>query len=496
LRLTLNNHLKIIATFLILALGFSLGWEKSQAVEALPSSLVRIEITSDSELARFASLDIPIYAHLLDDQGNMYILAVLDSEGQNRLASLDFPNRVLDPDSRDAAYYLIYTPHPVDQTQIRKMGVILEITDRFILVRWDAKDIQDLPVFQFNMQRLLPYSLEYPSGEPDGRIAAAITPNPAIQAMIDKVSTGTAHDYVGDLSGEWAITINGNPYTISTRYSYDEIPIKKATRFVYDHLTSLGLVTDYDDYAIKGVPLRHVIAEQPGSSTSECIVLLVGHLDSTVWGSTINNLPGYAPGADDNASGSTGVMIAADVLHKHQFACTIRYVLFTGEEQIADPDIDTFGSRVYVQTVYNSGDNVIAIINLDMIGYNSDQYEIIEFHTRPGNSGDLAIANLFKGVIQAYGINLTPQIVQDGLAWSDHKSFWYFGYSAILAMEDYQDFTPNYHTTGDRLSTLDTSYMADFIRAAVGTVAHLAGYIPPEPEPLEKFFFPLILQSE
>jgi hypothetical protein len=492
----LNKHRKIFIGFTLLAFSLVFVRANSLASERQQAALLRIEINGDDDLERFADLNIPIMAQLWDEQEGHYLLAVLDSAWQSQLTQLGFPNRVLDPDPQGAAYYLVYTPHPVDVSQISTRGVILESTYRYQLVRWRSEDIRDLLSYQYKMQPLFPYHLEIPSDEAVLQLATDITPDPAIQAMIDTINTTTAYDYVGDLSGEWQITVNGNPYTLSTRYSYDEIPIKKATKFVYEHFTGLGLYTDFDDYVLKGVPLRHVIAEQPGLSNPECIVMLVGHLDSTVWGSSQTSLPSYAPGADDNASGSTGVLMAADALHQHEFACTIRYVLFTGEEQIADWDIDIFQSRDYVQQIYNNDDNVVAVINLDMIGYNSNPQEIIELHTRNGNSGDLAIANLFKDVIQIYDINLTPQIVQDGLSWSDHKSFWDFGYSAILAMEDWEDFTPNYHTTGDRLSTLDTNYLADFIRAAVGTVAHLAGYIPPEPDPLETLFLPLIIKSE
>ena len=286
--------------------------------------------------------------------------------------------------------------------------------------------------------------------------------------MIDQVQADTAYDYIGDLSGEWSVTINGSPYKILTRYSYAEIPIKKATRFAYEHFTGLGLYSYYDHYYLGGNERRSVIAEQPGLVDPDCIVLLVGHLDS------ISQAPyNIAPGADDNASGSAGVLIAADILHNYNFGCTIRYILFTGEEQ------GYYGSEAYAADMYAAGENITAVVNLDMLGYNSDSCPVIELHTRPSNAGDLAIANLFVDVIAAYNINLTPQIVADGLSWSDHSPFWDYGYSAILSMEDFSDFTPYYHSTNDKLNTIDPYYLADFIKAALGTTAHLAGPFSP-----------------
>jgi hypothetical protein len=352
------------------------------------------------------------------------------------------------------------------------------------LIRALPAQAEELSQSGFEIRHLWLDRLVLPVTAPKLQSMVAVAPDPAIQNMVHQISSTTAYNYVGNLSGAWSVLVNDNPYTIATRYSYAQIPIKKATRFVYEHFTGLGLTTYYDFYFLYGVELRNVIAEQPGVTNPDCIVLLTGHLDS------ISNDPyNLAPGADDNASGSAGVLLAADVLHQYPFECTIRYVLFTGEEQ------GYWGSKAYADDVYAADENIIAVVNLDMLGYNSDPYEVIELHTRPGNSGDLAIANLFKGVIQAYDLNLTTQILDDGLSFSDHSPFWSKGYSAILCIEDwYGDRTPDYHRTTDRLSTLDISYLRDYIRAAVGTVAHLATPVPPEPASL--FYFPLVYKSD
>jgi hypothetical protein len=60
---------------------------------------------------------------------------------------------------------------------------------------------------------------------------------------------------------------------------------------------------------------------------------------------------------------------------------------------------------------------------------------------------------------------------------SDHASFWQFGYPAILAIEDDDDFTPYYHTSNDRLASLSLDYFAEFVRAALASLAHLGGLL-------------------
>jgi Zn-dependent M28 family amino/carboxypeptidase len=95
---------------------------------------------------------------------------------------------------------------------------------------------------------------------------------------------------------------------------------------------------------------------------------------------------------------------------------------------------------------------------------------------RPGNGNDYAIADLFAQAVGAYGINLVPQIVDDGLSFSDHSPFWNYGYPALLAIEDWNDHTPYYHTTNDQLENLNLPYYTDAVKAALATFAPWAAW--------------------
>ncbi len=453
------------------------------------AALLHLQIKDDHQLEAFIRLGLPVYAHYWELSGAQVLLVEASPETQAQIESLGIPFRLLDPDTRQAAYFMVYTPHPLDPALLPENTRILETTSDFWLLRAAPQEMLALSQSGFEVLRLTLHPLVLGINRPASLITASLTPNPAIQAMIDQVSEATATSYVGDLSGANTVNVNDNPYTFATRYTWAEIPIKKATRFAYEHFINLDMTTYYDTYFLSGVELRHVIAEQPGQADPECIVLLTSHLDSTS-----NDPYNNAPGADDNASGASGVLLAADILHQYEFACTLRYALFTGEEQVVT--YGYFGSKFYAEELAARDENIVAVINLDMIGYNSDKYEIIELHARPDHPSEVTIANLFKNVITAYDINLTTQIItQNILYWSDHVSFWDVGYPAILAMEDYQDLTPYYHLTSDRLGTLDNAYLTDFIRATVGTLAHLAGYIPPPP-PTEEVYLPVIFSSE
>lgn len=301
-------------------------------------------------------------------------------------------------------------------------------------------------------------------------VSALGEPDPLIEEMIAQVNSATVSLYDGNLSGENEVTIGAQPYTINTRYSYSGEPVQKATQFVYEHFQNLGLDVEYHDYNWSGNNWRNVVATKPGLTDPDDIYIICAHVDSRA--ETHQTALTNAPGADDNASGTTAVMIAADILSQYAFDYTIRFVAFTGEEQ------GLIGSHYYAQDAYYEGDNIVGVLNLDMIAYDSDADSVIELHAGTG-AGSIAIASLFTDVVDTYDIDLVPQIITYGATdRSDHASFWGHDYDAILAIEDWQDFTPYYHTTNDQLSTLNIPYFTEFVKASVGTIASMSGLLP------------------
>lgn len=103
----------------------------------------------------------------------------------------------------------------------------------------------------------------------------------------------------------------------------------------------------------------------------------------------------------------------------------------------------------------------------------------------PGDSPlDGPLADVFLQIVSAYRIDLIPERqYQTGIyVGSDHGMFWAQGYPAISIMEDSSDdFNPYYHSQYELLEHLNMAYCTNIIRAAVGTVAHVAGLLGPRP---------------
>ena len=143
-----------------------------------------------------------------------------------------------------------------------------------------------------------------------GAIPSDIEYDPLIAGMIAQVTSTTVYSYDGSLSGEWPVKIGGSPYTIVTRHTYSGEPIQKATQYVYEHFEHLGLDVVYHQWG--GSTYPNVIATKVGLTNPDDIYILCAHLDDMPEGP-------MAPGADDNGSGSTAVMIAADILTQYNF---------------------------------------------------------------------------------------------------------------------------------------------------------------------------------
>jgi hypothetical protein len=426
--------------------------------------LVRIDLAGESQLAPLAEMGLQIIAQIGTDQAGIAVAALADGQQQQALARLGYPYTVLDAEPEGASYYLLYGLAE-ELSQASEVVPLLMVEGRQAVIRATPDQAERLDTLGIRQMLLTPHTIVAPPEQAIAMQPTTITPSPAIQGMIDQLTTATLFNYVGQLSGEQSVIVGGEPYTILTRYTPTSTPIQKATRFVYEHLQALGLPVGYDYYILPGWDLekRNVLAQQTGDEQPGRIFLLTAHLDS--YSQDPYNL---APGADDNASGSAAVMAIADILSQHYFDCTLRYILFTGEEQ------GLRGSIAYANDVVALGENVEAVLNLDMLGYNSaGTAPTIELHTRPDNARDLAIANLFADAVAAYNLSLTPQILPDRLSFSDHAPFWDRGYPAILAIEDWDDHTPYYHRTTDQLETLHMTYYTQFAKAALATFAHM-----------------------
>ncbi len=442
------------AVVLALAAG---GWATArQEPEGPLVALVDVERPLDE-------LGLPVYAHLVDARGAEVAIveapvAALEARG--------LVYRVLDTEPGERSYVLASERTPGARGRVLARHEPLHDDGRHLLFRGGqetALELQQLGMATWPLPAQ-PLVLRAPLPRP---AAAPASYDPLVAAMVAQVNEAAVLAYCRQLSGAEPAVIGGANYTITRRQTNSGVPIEKATQFAAEHLERQGLAASYHLWSRNGYSGRNVVADVPGGERASELVLVVAHLDDVP-------MSGSAPGADDNASGSVAVMLAAEIMRRYTFERTVRFVFFTGEEQ------GLYGSAAYAQTLADAGANVVAVVNLDMIAYENLGAPVVSLHTRPswnpGHAADREIAQTFVDVVGLYGLGaaLAPVVVADGMPWSDHSSFWNRGYAALLAIEDDNDFNPYYHTTADTVDKLDAAYFTAFVKASVATAAHLA----------------------
>jgi photosystem II stability/assembly factor-like uncharacterized protein len=213
-----------------------------------------------------------------------------------------------------------------------------------------------------------------------------------------------------------------------------------------------------------GEAWKNVVATKTGSVNPRQEVIICGHMDNT------SQLPiTDAPGADDNGSGSTAVMEVARIFSETPFEKTIKFCLWTGEEQ------GLLGSGAYAEEAFENQDNIVGVFNFDMICWDANNDHHGELHC--GTMGaSIELGELLEEVVVDYNIDLSTALFTSGsINLSDHASFWDYNYPAVLGIEDLTgDYNPFIHTTDDNIAFVNASYFTEYVKAAVGAAASLA----------------------
>ena len=214
----------------------------------------------------------------------------------------------------------------------------------------------------------------------------------------------------------------------------------------------------------------NVIAVQKGLVYPDEYVVCGAHYDS------YNNTPGHpdslrAPGADDNASGTSGILETAYLLSRCKFERSILYCGWAAEE------IGLIGSAAFAKDCADHLLDIVGYFNLDMIGYLEEGSDI---HVNlMYTSQDSLFANFVFDFSHIYFPEM--RIWQDWLSWgdSDYSSFNRNGYPAVHTFEDTHHSSPFIHTPDDILgvSVNNMNQVKRFTELNVGLVATLAGLV-------------------
>lgn len=190
----------------------------------------------------------------------------------------------------------------------------------------------------------------------------------------------------------------------------------------------------------KNTPQKSIRVSIKGSTRPQEHVIMGAHLDSIVgWGGS-----GRAPGADDNASGSSSLYEALRVLlMQPQPQRTVEFFWYAGEES------GLLGSAEIAETYKNEKRNVIAVLQLDMTLFPGDgEFRITSINdfTSPW------LRDYLKAINTTY---LNVEILDDscGYGCSDHASWNRRGFPALFPTEaKFNSMFKKIHTVNDVIS--------------------------------------------
>lgn len=207
--------------------------------------------------------------------------------------------------------------------------------------------------------------------------------------------------------------------------------------------------------------LKNVVGVIPGKSLKDEYVVFGGHYDHLGIGRPDANQDSIYNGANDDAAGTTAVMMLGKYFNKlKDNERTLIFVAFTAEES------GGFGSTYFSKQL--DPDKVVAMFNIEMIGTDSKWGPNSAYITgfEKSSMGEILQKNL-EG--SKFHFEPDPYPKQNLFYRSDNRTLAALGVPAhtisTSKMEEAPNDEPNYHKPSDEIGTLDMANMTEVIKA-------------------------------
>lgn len=321
---------------------------------------------------------------------------------------------------------------------------------RYLLVKLDPRRARQLHGQHETCYEVLPLADNQTVFEVSAP-AAGRAPVPFVQNLVNRVQRAS---FEADLT-----RLAGFPTRHSTSPQFQQ-----ALNFARQQMTALGYQTRLQQITVNGRASRNLIADKPGFGAASIrrVVVITAHLDS------INQAGGPlapAPGADDNGSGSAGILELARVFQAHRSVHDFRLILFGGEEQ------GLFGSKHYVASLTApQRAKLRAVVNMDMIASLNTPQRAVLLEGAPVSQ---AVINGLNTAASTY----TQLRVETSLnaANSDHVPFINAGLPAVLTIEGADHTNNNVHSANDSLNRINFDLAVEILRMNTGYIASEIG---------------------
>ncbi|HEX2277918.1 MAG TPA: M28 family peptidase [Candidatus Tectomicrobia bacterium] len=246
--------------------------------------------------------------------------------------------------------------------------------------------------------------------------------------------------------------------------------LEDAASYIEARLAETGYELHRQTFQADGHNVRNIEVVIEPNAIGDTKTLVIGaHYDSYF----------HAPGANDNATGTAGVIELARLLAdlKGRSAIRIRLVLFVNEEP---PYFKTelMGSLIYARRLKQSGEPILGMLSLETIGFYSDAEHSQRYPPPlgllyPTTGNFVAFVGLtssrafvrrtvgsFRALTAFPSVGGTAPAIIPGIDWSDHWSFEQVGIPAVMVTDTALFRYPHYHTPADTPDKVDYESLA------------------------------------
>jgi hypothetical protein len=230
---------------------------------------------------------------------------------------------------------------------------------------------------------------------------------------------------------------------------------RRAADWIKEEFEKMELLAHFEEWKFPKYKDRNVIALHKGKNPeSDAVILICAHYDTI----------GGAPGANDDGSGIAAMLTIANITKKIAFNHTVRFVALSGEE------VGTYGSFSDAKRAYSKEENIIAVLNIDGIGYATEPNKHkIRIYCQERSEWIVDFTEEISEKYQNY-LKVKPQHTMQFPC--DHECYNDFGYDGVQFLQT--DSFEWIHSPEDTIDKITFSYLINVTKLILAIAVELA----------------------
>jgi hypothetical protein len=417
--------------------------------------LLQIPLNSENNPDIMESLKLPVIF-----QSNNFIISYVSEQQLLDMSANNLKYQILDKSETLEEYFILSNKQNKFMTPDPSWGKILYQAEKFILVKNLSVSKEVLYDQRYDISHFSKNFSTFRNESIIPAVSQITTNNVIIDQLVNEINADSVRFFMQRLQDfQTRFLAVNNRDSIANwlkgqfeQMGYADVQLDSFQCYTFINLPYIVLDTTTQQ--------KNVICTLPGNLYPDKVYIIGGHYDSF----TRIDPWVFAPGADDNASGTAAVLEVARAMKAINFQpeATIKFIAFGAEELMLFGD---GGSEHYAQQASSAGMDIKLMINNDMISHTFEPLNNsrlnVGYYTGFEYYRDLAmhLTDLYTVII--------PEIGRVNMG-GDSDSFYQFGYPAIYLMES--DWSPFYHMPGDSLGNYDIDYCAEVIKTSGATL--------------------------